>query len=205
MSDAEQQKALYTQLRETTAQMLGLDLAKLSPTDNLKLDLTSLLRLQLDHLHGIALAGREVDTAKLSACVTMLHKLLPPAATEASTAPDFSDALPTLQRIVEQRRSAIEARETHLSEIYAKEIVELKATISKLHDDLATARFLDLQTASPEPEPQTSNQPPLPAPAAHPPAAYLQRGDEPWRPYVVDGGINAPGPIPGSSQSRRTW
>jgi hypothetical protein len=74
----------YAELKIETAQMLGfVDIDKLSPVDGLKLDLVSLLRLQVDHMQGLALTGESINMEMLSSCVQLLQRLLPASVTQA--------------------------------------------------------------------------------------------------------------------------
>jgi hypothetical protein len=73
----------YTELRASTAELLGYDLDQLGSVESLRLDLTSLLRLQIDHLSGQALAGDSINMDTLGSCVQLLQKLLPASVTQA--------------------------------------------------------------------------------------------------------------------------
>jgi hypothetical protein len=102
----------YQVLREETASLLGYsDLDKLTPTESLRLDLTALLRLQIDTLQGQALSGESIDMPTLSSCVGMLQKLLPASVTEAAASHDFKGAREELLNILNAQASALEAQE----------------------------------------------------------------------------------------------
>jgi hypothetical protein len=82
MADDHDPAGLYARLRAETARMLGFDLASLSLGEGLQLDLTSMLRLEIDTLQGACLAGQAIDLARLQAAFAMLQKLLPTSVTE---------------------------------------------------------------------------------------------------------------------------
>jgi hypothetical protein len=113
--------AAYEALRAETAGMLKYDLADLSLVQGLQVDLVSLLRLEVDTLQGKVLAGEQVDLMRLSAALTMLHKLLPPAELKTeSSKPDFSGAREELERFLQNRFEAIEYGYARESEIEAE-------------------------------------------------------------------------------------
>jgi hypothetical protein len=105
----------YTRLRAETAAMLGVDPADMSKTEGLRLDITSLLLLEIDSLQGSILANEKVDLARLASALTMLQKLLPeqalvaPAAA-ADQADPFSGAVAELDALLSQRAFALERR-----------------------------------------------------------------------------------------------
>jgi hypothetical protein len=209
MSDTE----VYQRLRAETMAMLGYDPAKLTGLESTIIDLVCTVRLEIDAAQAQQQAGQPIDISRLADMVRILKSLLPSAPLATAHEPDFSDALPTFERIINAQRGAIAAREEHLSEIYAKEIVELKATISALHDQLADAKYLDMRPTIPPPPQATSSQPPLPPPLNTPPANYLKGPSEPWCPFVDENGIHTPtspgggawGPAPGGPGSKRAW
>jgi hypothetical protein len=173
----------YEMLRAETAQMLGIDLAALSPADGLRLDLTALLRLSLDTLQGQALSGREVDLSRLQACYGMLAKLLPAAVEAPPQLREDHSARAKVAALIAGYVTANEAGEAESDE----RLWEALAT-----DALAekTAALTSLLLGTPPPAalapastPTTqSPQPPLPSPnAASPPTHYLRDGSEPWR------------------------
>jgi hypothetical protein len=67
----------YAALRTETSEMFGYDLANLSLTQGLQLDLVSLLRLEVDTMQGQVLAGDTVDLNRLVTAHAMLQKMLP--------------------------------------------------------------------------------------------------------------------------------
>ena len=108
--------ATYERLRDETAAMFNYDIANLSLTQGLQLDLVSLLRLEVDTMQGKVLAGDTVDLARLVAAHGLLQKMLPAQAlvAPASTAdnPDpFAGAREELARLFEQRAEALARRD----------------------------------------------------------------------------------------------
>jgi hypothetical protein len=174
---------IYEALRVETARMLGLELADLSPADGLRLDLTSLLRLSLDSLQGVALSGKEVDLSRLQACYGMLAKLLP-AAVEAP--PQLREDHSVRAKVTAllngyetaRRFEEAESDERLMEAQSADALAEKTAALTCLL--LGTPPPAALAPASP-PKQTTSPQPPLPPPSSAPPAHYLRQPDEPWR------------------------
>jgi hypothetical protein len=105
----------YERLRAETAEMLKLDAAKMSPVEGLQLDLVSLLRLEVDGLHGAALSGEAVDLQRLAVAHGLLAKMLPAQALIAPAAAadhvdQFAGARQELAALFEKRAEALERR-----------------------------------------------------------------------------------------------
>jgi hypothetical protein len=101
----------YEQLKRETAEMFGYDLANLSLTQGLQLDLVSLLRLEVDTMQGAVLAGEKVDLQRLVAAHGLLRQMLPAQALVAPAAAadhDFSGAHAELARLLDGRIEALE-------------------------------------------------------------------------------------------------
>jgi hypothetical protein len=99
----------YTRLRAETAALLGVDPDDLSKTEGLRLDITSLLLLEIDSLQGSILANEKVDLARVSTALGMLQKLLPESALVAPVAEsDVRDHGAAFNRIAEQIDRQIE-------------------------------------------------------------------------------------------------
>lgn len=150
---------IHKRLRAEAAGLLRLDPDKLSALEALQCDLCGTLMLEIDAIQAVQLSGQgKVDIGKLSDLVRLLRSLLPAAVTEVQSSHEFDGALEMFARIVNARRGAIAARETHLSELLTKEVEELKAANAELRNQLETARYLELRPTEPSR--------PLPKPAA---------------------------------------
>ena len=104
-----------------TAEMFNYDLANLSLTQGLQLDLVSLLRLEIDTMSGAVLAGKTVDLARLVAAHGLLAKMLPQSALVAPAAAadhvdEFAGAREELARFFAGRGSAIAHRDRRREE-----------------------------------------------------------------------------------------
>jgi hypothetical protein len=113
--------ATYERLKTETAGMFGYDLADLSLTQGLQIDLVSLLRLEVDSMQGKVLAGETVDLARLVAAHGLLAKMLPTSALVAPAAAadhhdQFAGAREELARFLADRAERIKAREVRESE-----------------------------------------------------------------------------------------
>jgi hypothetical protein len=206
--------AVYAKLRAEAAKLLNLDVAKLSALESMQCDLVGVLMLEIDNQQAAQLAGRAIDISRVADAVKILRSLLPAAATtEARPNYDheFDGAHEAFARAIESGAYAIAAREEHLLK---REVAERDAEIARLRAELEVKASViaalggSASTPAEGPvalPPQTSPQPPLPPASSGPPAAYLARHDEPWRPYVDGSGIRTPLPIPGSPRSPRTW
>ncbi len=82
MTAAEPFAELYARLRTECADLLGFDLAALSPAQTVKLDRVVALRLELDTLQSKQLAAQPIDLPKLLQASEALEKLLPAGATD---------------------------------------------------------------------------------------------------------------------------
>ena len=174
--------AAYEKLKIETAAMFNYDIANLSLTQGLQLDLVSLLRLEVDTMQGQVLAGESVDLQRLVAAHGMLQKMLPERALVArapAATHDFAGAKKELAALLTQRASAIEAREL-------KETARLREQIAQLSEE--NARLKAEQQPQPVPQKQpTNNVVPIDgtarANANRPPSHYLKDGQprEPWR------------------------
>jgi hypothetical protein len=104
--------ATYERLRDETAAMFNYDIANLSLTQGLQIDLVSLLRLEVDTMQGQVLAGKTVDLSRLVAAHGLLAKMLPAQALVAPAAAadshDFDGAREELSRLLDGRIDAIE-------------------------------------------------------------------------------------------------
>jgi hypothetical protein len=187
MTDEPDPRAVYEALRISTAEMLGLDLATLSATDGLRLDFTALLRLQVDHLQSVALAGREVDLSKLQACHAMLTKLLPKAVeAPAAVRSPADDARERLAAIYDNIAAAREVAESESDERLLNAL-EADALSHVLGEQSAAVADDAVDTAAPEVAPPQSPPPPV-APPAH---WLADHSREPWRDHV-SGNVIAP-------------
>jgi hypothetical protein len=111
--------ATYERLRDETAAMFNYDIANLSLTQGLQIDLVSLLRLEIDTMSGAVLAGKTVDLSRLVAAHGLLQKMLPESALVApSAAADHTDpfagAREELRALLSQRAEALERRDRRL-------------------------------------------------------------------------------------------
>ena len=180
--------AAYAALRDLTAAMFDYDLADLSLTQGLQIDLVSLLRLEVDTMQGKVLAGETVDLTRLVAAHGMLAKLLPERAlvapAPAAANHDFASAKEELDRFLVERAERLEAREIKESERLREENARLREEITQLRTQLR---------AEQQPAPPSVRQPSnvvsidgtARANAAKPPASYLREGQprEPWETY----------------------
>ena len=179
----------YARLKAETAAMLGLDPAKTSKTEGLRLDITSLLLLEIDSLQGSILANEQIDLARLSSALTMLQKLLPSEALNAPVPTSgntdlFAGAREELNNFFIQRAERIEAREIKESERLREENVKLREEISRLRTQ---PRAMPQQQPIKQPDNVVSID------AAR--AAERAADEAAWRRYTYGGGgaLCAPG------------
>jgi hypothetical protein len=185
----------YEILRVSTAQMLGLDLANLSPAEGLRLDLTVLLRLQLDALQGLALAGQDIDLSRLQSCYVMLSKLLPQAVEAPPEAREDHSARDKVRRLIEGYVTAREHEENERVASLEAEIAELQTRLSE--KDAVIAALGGATVAATSPTPPASPPPPAP-PQQTSPQPPLQSSSAPYVRCdggVVEGGRKWWGPI----------
>jgi uncharacterized small protein (DUF1192 family) len=204
---------LYRKLRAETAELLGYS-EPLSTAQSVKVDLVASLRLALDTFTAAQLAGEKVDTNKLLSAAEALERLLPKAASFNTEVVDSHTARAKLAALLDQLGEVQADDKVERIAALEAEVAELRATLAAKDSTIkvlsgGAASAVDAASPAPPappppPPPQTSSQPPLPprSPTNTPPAAYLARYDEPWRPHV-GGGTSLP--VPGSARSPRTW
>jgi hypothetical protein len=131
--------AAYGALRASTVALLGLDPDSLSLTQDLQVDLLSLLRLEVDSLQGKVLAGEAVDLNRLSVAFGMLQKLLPAAElrTDSNPADVPDDARAKLANLIDGLAGATEHEQARVER---EETVRLKTEIAELRVELARSR-----------------------------------------------------------------
>jgi hypothetical protein len=184
--------AAYAALRDSTAAMFDYDLADLSLTQGLQIDLVSLLRLEVDTMQGKVLAGETVDLTRLVAAHGMLAKLLPERAlvapAPAAANPDFASAKEELNNFLIQRAAALEHCEQRESAQLREENARLREQVIQMQAQIRATP----QPAAPAVKPP-SNVVPIDgaarANATKPPVSYLREGQprEEWRSFVEGG------------------
>jgi hypothetical protein len=187
--------ATYEALRVSTAQLLNLDLANLSPADGVRLDLTSLLRLLLDSMQANALSGQEVDLAQLRSCYEMLSRLMPQAVEAPPQAREDHSARDKVRRLIEGYVTAREHEENERVASLEAEIAELQTRLSE--KDAVIAALGGATVAATSPTPPASPPPPAP-PQQTSPQPPLQSSSAPYVRRdggVVEGGRKWWGPI----------
>jgi hypothetical protein len=177
--------AFFQHLRAETAELLHLDINNLSPAEELRLDLTTTLRIPFDDLLGQQLAGQPVSVEKLLALAEKLEHLLP---APKEMKPPQNDARAKLLALVEGARAAQQFyREEELCENcerLAAENSALKSTINFMKTGNAPLRDPDQpqpeQSAAASPTPPSELLPPLPPPATLAPWHGGPPSQSPW-------------------------
>jgi hypothetical protein len=195
--------AAYAALRDETAVMFGYDLANLSLTQGLQLDLVSLLRLEVDTMQGQVLAGDTVDLNRLVMAHGMLQKMLPERALVApAPAPESRfgpSARERLRRLIETTVLAPPVDDPVELERKAELMRrEEMAAIVAAGGSIEPAPSIPAPVAPPPPERPENVVPFVDATARAnstlPPAGYLKQR-EPWESYH-DGNSMGPHPWP---------
>lgn len=168
---------VFERLRVKTADLLGLNLEKLTPLKALKLDRAVLLRLELDRLQAQQAAGEAVDLGRMKAASEQLEELLP--RDDGSTNLDLSllsdEELKVFEDLVAKSMGAAPAaepsddRQPDQPDLLARmsaELDELRRAnttlVTKLEAERARVANLEAQKAAqPEDEVETA---PLPGP-----------------------------------------
>ena len=167
---------LHEKLRRSTALMLGLDYARLTAAQSVRLDRAAMLRLELDDCQTKKLAGQPFDTNKYVAASESLERLFG-SDPETPVTDDFSGARDELNNFFVQRAERIEAREARESERLREQVAVLREEITQLRAQLKAS----------EPVPRPNNVIQIDgaerANATKPPANYLRDGQprEAWR------------------------
>jgi hypothetical protein len=187
----------YTRLRAETAALLGVDPDDLSKTEGLRLDITSLLLLEIDSLQGSILANEKVDLARLSTALAMLQKMLPqslvapvPDARKDDTAvlevEAMIDGLLAARAQADAKRDADTMwREEMAAVAAAGGNVDLAAVSPAAADgDASDSGVLGSSPSRAPAAPLTAEQKMERANNQPPPAHYLRGADESWRRHI---------------------
>jgi hypothetical protein len=201
-----------TQARKEAAELLGVDVERLSPAGALRCDMIASLRLVIDAEQSAVLSGNQADLGKLNTAVTSLIALLPNRELPAAVRQVMFDIYMGMRRRGELADpcSTYEGRMAEIERLRAK-VAALEARLAgaPVPDEAAAAapapanpaNVVPLRaspTAPPKPPPGWSGPvhgvwpPPeasVPAPAAPPTPApqqseyVLEPVNEPWRAY----------------------
>jgi hypothetical protein len=186
--------AAYDRLRTETAEMLKLNIADLSLVGGLQLDLVSMLRLEVDGLQGLVLAGEQVDLGRLASALGMLRQLLPEKSLVASP------AAASETRFGPEHKARLKALiETTLMAAEVDDPAEAERKRGILAREEMAAIVAAGGAIEPAPSaPATVAPPPPPErPANVVPLHYLREGQrEPWRDFHDGRAPTGPHPWP---------
>jgi hypothetical protein len=189
------------QARAEAAQLLGVDVDRLSPADNLRVDMVSSLRLVIDAEQAAVLSGNQADLGKLNVAVASLIALLPnsklpePAPVDGGPSDPRKIMWETYKRMRERGAAfgeGLDGKVRRIAELEAK-VAELEAALAvpgaansapaSAGDNVVTLRRSCAGTGASAAPPQ----PPKPAPPA-PDLIDIRQGfndtPEPWRDYL---------------------
>jgi hypothetical protein len=121
----------YGKAQRETAELLGYDLACLTPDQSLRLDCAVALRLALDDLQGRIVRGESIDVNRMLTAAEALGRLLPPAVLSASPPAQRSDPREALLRMYLEMRERGEIGEGSYDGAM-KRIAELEAENERL-------------------------------------------------------------------------
>jgi hypothetical protein len=206
--------AAYDRLRTETAAMFGFDVSNLTLTQGLQLDLVSLLRLEVDSMHGAVLAGETVDLKRLEMAHDMLQKLLPDKALVApAPAPDVGEHGAAVFQVETMINGLLRARE-HADVKRTADLMwrEEQAAILAAGGDVLAAVAPSVadggraqsgagvsHPSGPPPSPPLTSEQKMERANNNrqPPAHYLRGEPEEWRRHIgADGSIIAPYFVP---------
>jgi hypothetical protein len=199
MSDTDK-AALYQRLRRETAGMLGYALDNLSPAQELRLNVVSVLRLEVDALQGRSIAGESFDLGRLLEAAERLEKLLPTPEPARSRDPG-EDAREQLRRLIMKHVEVHRQDEIREIDLLRRENQELREEIMALRGappPLLEPKALPPPAETPPPKPFVNGIQPH----------EVERtfsGTEPWRPYVTGHGGVPNDLYWGGAWGRRSW
>jgi len=170
-----------TQARKEAAELLGVDVERLSPADALRCDMIASLRLVIDAEQSAVLSGNQADLGKLNTAVTSLIALLPNRELPAQEANEPDPRTIMWQTYLGMRRRGALAGEG---------LDGLKLTVERLQAENAALKAqlagLPAPAATAEPAPAPDNVVPLraSAPVAPPkqPANWDSVVNGVWKP-----------------------
>jgi hypothetical protein len=123
--------AAYARTRAEVVGLFGWDADSLAPSQTLRVDCATALRLALDDLQGKLIRGESIDTAKMLSASEALSRLLPPAVLAAPPSEPRSDPREALLELILQMRERDGIPDQGFDERDA-EIAALKAEIAGL-------------------------------------------------------------------------
>jgi hypothetical protein len=94
----------YGKAQRETAELLGYDLACLTPDQSLRLDCAVALRLALDDLQGRIVRGESIDVNRMLTAAEALGRILPPTVLASPPSTRRADARQVLWQIYKQMR-----------------------------------------------------------------------------------------------------
>jgi hypothetical protein len=215
MTDDDPRAILHRRLRTESAQLMGLDLNKLSAIESVQCDLIGVLLLEIDSLQSASISGRLIDMGRLADAVRILKSLMPDAPLAADgdfearhaqrCAEEFAGAREKFSNLMAAQHERHEAslRSDNpavraaalrtLSPAVNEIIAEKDAEIARLRDLLPPAETASPPTPIPPP-PERTPPPPNVVPMRNVPEHYLAQPREAWRDFVrPDGSIGGPG------------
>src|SRR5262249_22805203 len=120
-----------TQARKEAAELLGVDVERLSPADALRCDMIASLRLVIDAEQSAVLSGSQADLGKLNTAVTSLIALLPNRELPPPPAADEPDPRQIMwATYIGMRRRGELADPTSTYEGRMRRIAELEARVA---------------------------------------------------------------------------
>lgn len=165
-------------LFSSTTKLLGLDEAKLSVAEKIRVDRASTLRLLLDDMQSAQLNGGAIDVGQFIKASEELERLAG-GNPEASATHDFTGAREELQQFFAERAERLQMREQRESAKLREENAELREQIARLQSQQPS------NAVPPQKQSTTNNVVPIAAAKPHdanstkPPAGYLKQY-EPW-------------------------
>jgi hypothetical protein len=121
----------YGKAQRETAELLGYDLARLTPDQSLRLDCAVALRLALDDLQGRIVRGESIDVNRMLTAAEALGRILPPTVLASPLPTRREDPREILWRIYVRMRERGEVGEGSYDGAM-KRIAELEGEIARL-------------------------------------------------------------------------
>jgi hypothetical protein len=177
----------FDALRADTSRLLGFSSVDgLAPSQSLKVDIVSSLRLELDRVQAAQLRGEPIDMKVLMMAGEMLERLLRPAEAVVAGADQFSDARERLAQLIDGLAGAAEHEQARVER---EEITRLKAEVESLRAMLQRGSVPGDVTPEALPSPAVDPEEAKKCESARILAEMTKPRDEPWRPFVDASGI----------------
>ena len=189
--------ALRERMRKVTAELLGYDLSKLTPSQSVRLDRAATLRLELDDVQSRQLAGLPIDTTKFVSASEALERMLGSDPEKRSEHLDFTGAREELLHFLDGRAAALERRDERIKAAAASKEITSDLVDSPQHNQGVAPTGQNCPVEPPVVELMPEGE----VPPKQPHVSFVEHEPSPLRTHSLNNAVGQsrpPGPRPSS-------